>query len=238
MRADRNDLPEYLRVRKKPSPWRFVTILGVGSVIFWGLVTLFAKPIVIDIDQIKRGIHIAGTPWFNQKQEDPTQAAHPYQAQLEASEQAKTTGQRALTKDEIEWFEQTSREAQARKETRQTSFNDQNYQPRGAINTIAPPPARYYASNEPRRSNQSTRTMKRYEKSDLWEWQDAYNKRTTRKRFEWIEVNGQIDWNSVCQNYKRGSLIYRDCRKGAKVAFKRICNQNQAACAAENNFMP
>lgn len=53
MRAEKDDIPDYLRPSKKQGPWRMLAILGVGSAIFWGLVTVFAKPIVIDVAQLK-----------------------------------------------------------------------------------------------------------------------------------------------------------------------------------------
>lgn len=47
-----------------------------------------------------------------------------------------------------------------------------------------------------------------------------------------------FEWGSVCRNYRSGSLEYRDCRKGAKVAFKNMCGSYRPACAAENGFRP
>lgn len=67
MKSDWDDAPDYLRSKTKPSPWRMVTILGVGSAITWGVIALFAKPIVINVDQLKQAIHVDGKPLFSQQ---------------------------------------------------------------------------------------------------------------------------------------------------------------------------
>lgn len=66
MKTDRDDAPDYLRSKKKPGPWRVAAILSVGSAIAWTVITLFAKPIVIDVDQLKQAIHIDGKPLLGQ----------------------------------------------------------------------------------------------------------------------------------------------------------------------------
>lgn len=235
MRSDWDDAPEYLRNRKKQSPWQFLAILGIGSAVLSALAFTFGKPAVLDVKQIKQGIHVGGKPWFNQEPEQPMQpVSQPAVASYEApAAEPAPAHQRQLSQEEIEWFEEgTARAIQQR----QTSFNDNNYTPHPVTNTMQPPPTRYYAAN----STNSTqkRSVSRQTHVSNWSWENGHNKQRIRGQFEWTVVNGQIDYNSVCQNYKRGSLIYRDCRKGAKVAFKQICNRYQPACAAENNFMP
>ncbi|WP_213909845.1 hypothetical protein [Stutzerimonas nitrititolerans] len=236
MRSDWDDAPDYLRNRKKPSPWRFLVILGIGSAVLSALAFTFGKPVVLDVNQIKQGIHVGGKPWFNQAPEQPIPpASQPSVASYEApaAEPTPVPQQRPLTQEEIEWFEERTAEAV---QSRQTSFNDSNYTPRPVANTMQPPPARYYAA----RSTNSTqkRSVSRQTHLSNWSWENGHNKQRISGQFEWTVVNGQIDYNSVCQNYKRGSLVYRDCRKGAKVAFKRMCSRYEPACAAENNFLP
>lgn len=237
MRSDWDDAPEYLRSKKKDSPWRFLAILGIGSVILLGLAALFAEPIAQDINQIKSGTNVTGKTWFNQQPTEPAQpVGEPSLAQYDTpipSAAPEANGQRPLTQAEIEWFEEASARAIERK---QTSFSDENYTPRPLANTMQPPPARYYASNSP--SSTQKRSVSRETNMSNWSWENGHNKQRVGGRFEWIVVSDQIDFSSVCQNYKRGSLIYRDCRKGAKVAFKKMCSQYQPACAAANNFMP
>lgn len=67
MKSDLDDAPDYLRSKKKPGPWRMVAILGVGSAITWGVIALFAMPIVINVDQLKQAIHVDGKPLFSQQ---------------------------------------------------------------------------------------------------------------------------------------------------------------------------
>lgn len=236
MRSNSDDAPEYVRNKKKPSPWRFLTILGICSAVLSTVAFTFGKPVVLDVNQLKQAVHVGGKPWFNQ---EPAQSIQPVSQPSVASYEAPVAApapnplQRLLSQEEIEWFEEGSERAL---QQRQTSFNDNNYTPRPVTNTMQPPPARYYAAN----STNSTqkRSVSRQTHVSNWSWENGHNKQRISGQFEWTVVNGQIDYNSVCQNYKRGSLIYRDCRKGAKVAFKQICNRYQPACAAENNFMP
>lgn len=116
---------------------------------------------------------------------------------------------------------------------RQTSFDDSNYRPRSDVNLVAPPDDLYwyegrapgYAAAEP------------VVRQGAWEWLGADRKRQ-HGRFEWEEREGAIQYASVCRNYRRGSLLYRDCRKGAKRAFAQMCNRHKPACHAANNFMP
>ncbi|MGA6099191.1 hypothetical protein ACPESN_15150 [Stutzerimonas marianensis] len=237
MKSEWDDAPEYLRSKKKDSPWRFVAILGIGSVVLLGLAALFAEPIALDINQIKSGTNVTGKTWFNQ---EPTASANsvsePSLAQYDTQESSaapEAKGQRPLTEAEIDWFEAASARAM---ESKQTAFSDENYTPRPVANTMQPPPARYYVSSSS--SNTQKRSETRETNMSNWSWENGHNKQRVGGQFQWTVVNDQIDFSSVCQNYKRGSLIYRDCRKGAKVAFKQMCGQYKPACSAENNFLP
>lgn len=236
MRSEWDDTPEYLRNRKKSSPWRLLAFLGIGSAVVSALAITFGKPIVLDVNQIKQGIYVGGKPWFNQEPVQPMQpVSRPSIASYEAppAEPAPAPQQRRLSQEEIEWFAKRTAEAI---QSRQTSFNDDNYTPRPAANTIQPPPARYYAASST--SGTQKRSISRETHQSNWSWENGPNRRRIDGQFEWTVVNDKIDYDSVCQNYKRGSLIYRDCRKGAKVAFKKMCSQYEPACAAANNFMP
>ncbi len=237
MRSDWDDPPEYLRSRKKQGPWRFLAILGIGSAVVTALTLTFGKPIVLDLNQIKQGIHI-GKPLFKP---EPAQPQHmqpisqPSVAGYEAPaiEPTPAPQQRQLSQEEIEWFAERSAEVT---QSRQTSFNDENYTPHPVANTMQPPPARYYASNSS--SSTQKRSVTRETHLSNWSWENGHNKQRINGQLQWTVVNDKIEFSSVCQNYKRGSLIYRDCRKGAKVAFKRMCSRYEPACAALNNFMP
>lgn len=236
MKSQWDDAPEYLRNRKKPSPWRFLAFLGLGSAVISALALTFGKQITLDINQIKQGIHVAGKPWFNQEPEQPMQpVSQPSVVSYEApaAEPTPAPQQRQLSQEEIQWFEERTAEAI---QSRQTSFNDDNYVPRPAENTIQPPPARYYSASSTIGTRK--RSISRETRLSNWSWENIHDKRRIDGKFEWTVINNKIDYNSVCQNYQRGSLVYRDCRKGAKVAFKNMCSQYEPACAAANNFMP
>lgn len=60
MKSDWDDTPDYIHNNKKQSPWCTVVVLGVASAITWGLIALFAKPIVIDVNQLKQAIRVGG----------------------------------------------------------------------------------------------------------------------------------------------------------------------------------
>lgn len=212
MRIDRDNIPDHIHTRKKTSPWRLLAILGIGSAAFWTLAMMFGKPIIIDLEQIKRGIRFAEQP-----------ASPPEYPQTMAKPRA------------LEELLQELPRSEPKPATRQTSFNDDNYQPRGAVNTYTPPPAQRiaYARPEP-----AKRPSTRITHNAPWAWENGHQKNRTGGHFQWTEVNGAIDWSSVCSNYRSGSIEYRDCRKGAKVAFKNMCNGHRPACAAENNFLP
>lgn len=62
---------------------------------------------------------------------------------------------------------------------------------------------------------------------------------------KWLVIDNQIDGTSVCANQRRGSIEYRECRKGAKAWFKEQCRDNshnaaahQRYCSAASGFSP
>ncbi len=71
---------------------------------------------------------------------------------------------------------------------------------------------------------------------------------------EWTVVSNYIDGTSVCGNHRRGSIDYRECRKGAKQFFKQQCREWSSSwdsnhddhsktmqrryCSAANSFSP
>lgn len=213
-------MPDYLRTRKKAGLWRFLALFGLGSAIFWMLAVMFGKEIIIDINQIKNGIRFADQPVFEAKSEAP-QAPAP-------EERLVSVDHKAIALAEM----LSAREQPA---IRQTSFNDQNYKPTGAINTIpAPKPTLYVASTQTKRVQHKPVLQTGY-----WNWTGADKKRS-RLKIQWETVNGWIEYHTVCQNERRGSLEYRDCRKAAKEYFVYRCRKEnrKAFCAAENNYSP
>lgn len=61
----------------------------------------------------------------------------------------------------------------------------------------------------------------------------------------WQVVGNEVDASSVCANYRRGLIEYRECRKGAKQWFKNECRAaghgeaaHQRYCSAASSFSP
>src|SRR5690606_12697294 len=122
MKSDWEDAPDYIRNNKKQSPWRTVVILSVGSAITWGLIALFAKPIVIDVNQLKQAIRIGNQPVFS-KQSAQTYS-EPQQTIREASapfEPAPQVARSSPSQADIKWSENKAALAGQRS---QNSFND------------------------------------------------------------------------------------------------------------------
>ncbi|RMT81860.1 hypothetical protein ALP40_04797 [Pseudomonas viridiflava] len=77
------------------------------------------------------------------------------------------------------------------------------------------------------------------ESAVVWQWD---RKRTYIA--EWSVAGNQIDDTSVCRNWRRGSIEYRECRKGAKVYFKEQCKRlpesgaRQRYCSKASGFSP
>ena len=115
---------------------------------------------------------------------------------------------------------------------RQTAFDENNYRPREIVNRLPAPPA----ATAPRSTRRPT--AKTLIRSAKWSWQSRQT--VERGTFQWRERDGRIDYASVCMNEKTGSLRYRECRKGAKPAFARLCKSGRhpAACHAQNNYSP
>lgn len=111
---------------------------------------------------------------------------------------------------------------------RQTVFNDHNYQPREVVNRL-PPLAVSSVAHE-------TSVAKPHIRAAKWSWKTRDGR--VGGTFQWRERNGRIDYASVCMNESSGSLRYRDCRKGAKQAFAKLCRKRRdaAACHAQNNY--
>lgn len=247
MRSDWDDAPEYLRNRKQQSRWRFLAILAIGSVIITALALAFGKPIVLDVDQIKQGIHVGGKPWFNRSPAQPSQpVSQPSIARGEAPAAEPAPQQRPLSQEEIEWFEQATARAV---QSRQTSFNDENYRRKQPASTYTPPAVHQTAAS-PAASERRSRTMNR---EHTVRWIKSWNGGTDYLA-EWIAVNNYIDGTSVCANHRRGSIDYRECRKAAKQHFHEQCRVWRARsdgdrkahseqmrtryCGAANSFNP
>lgn len=126
-------------------------------------------------------------------------------------------------------------------------FNEQNYQPKGAHNSL-PAPRRSTASkpaNKPRQSKPGKPIEVRWQ----WDSHSFSNNQPARKKRSrqtgsrhghsglfYYQIHGQqIATAPICNNYSPGSFIYRDCRKAARRYFQQECKAGaRVACSAAN----
>lgn len=117
---------------------------------------------------------------------------------------------------------------------RQNSFNADNYQPRGAVNSLPPPGKKTPVS--PPKTNQAAASVQRRKVDWSWNSHSLSNQRGPagqRGVFYYQQYKGRIETSRLCDNYRPGSLVYRDCRKAAKAYFTRQCSSRfLAACGA------
>lgn len=221
MRAEREDAPEYLRT-KRPSPWRMIAIASTGTLLTFSALALMDFGIVIDVSKLKDAfqVHTASIP-HTQSQPAP-----------EAPVQTETPTSIAITPYPSYQATHPPVTQEHNVQGKQVVFNDYNYTPKPAANTYQTPSAVPIAEARPAQNQRKQRVTR----SAHWKWENGYEKKRVSGRFEWIEVNGEIDLSSVCQNYRHGSFIYRDCRKGAKVAFNNMCGSYEPACYAGRNM--
>lgn len=223
MKSDWDDAPDYLRSKKKPGSWRMVAILGVGSAITWGVIALFAKPIVINVDQLKQAIHVDGKPLFSQ-QPAPQPYSEPEEPVRLSSIPIDPPAQRVAYEPvsqpqshaSIQWTEEEKARAIA---SSQNVFNDKNYTPKQPASTYTPP-ATHRIAQAPQQTQQ--RQAKRSRREHTVTAIRSWDGKTTYSA-AWEAVDNRIDGRSVCANYRRGSIEYRECRKGAKQYFHEEC---------------
>jgi hypothetical protein len=217
MKSDWDDAPDYLRSKKKPGPWRMVAILGVGSAITWGVIALFAKPIVINVDQLKQAIHVDGKPLFSQQP-----APQPYSEPEEPIRQPTIPIDPPAQRVAYEPVSQPQPYAsiQWSKDDKSPKYEfSNNYTPKQQINTYTPP-ATHRIAQAPQQTQKRQAKQVRNERTSKWikGWDGGKNYLA-----EWLSVNNYIDGTSVCANHRRGSIDYRECRKAAKQHFHEEC---------------
>lgn len=120
VKADRDDMPEYLKPRKKEGPWRIVAVMWVVTFAGFGFVSLF------DSGLMERS-SLSG----QRLQQD---ALPPVQAQPEARNPLES-----LSANSNSLIVRKGEEPPTAtpKPEKQTVFTDQNYKPQGAINVVS-----------------------------------------------------------------------------------------------------
>jgi hypothetical protein len=217
MKSDWDDAPEYLRSKKKPGSWRMVAILGVGSAITWGVIAMFAKPIVINVDQLKQAIHVDGKPLFSQQQ-TPQPHSEPEEPIRLPSIPIDPPAQRVAYESVKQ--PQPYASIQWSKDDKSPKYEfSNNYTPKQQINTYTPP-ATHRIAQAPQQTQKRQAKQVRNERTSKWikGWDGGKN-----YKVEWLSVNNYIDGTSVCANHRRGSIDYRECRKAAKQHFHEEC---------------
>lgn len=124
---------------------------------------------------------------------------------------------------------------------KQTVFNDQNYKPRGLVNSITPSSNSHYEQGPAKSSAQIKEVSRRFQevgtvRTRPWSWISGKTHRGGT--FMYIETQKGIDTMSICSNYTRGSFEYRDCRRAAKKYFKNSCSSQYVAACAAGDMIP
>lgn len=113
--------------------------------------------------------------------------------------------------------------------------------------------AEYLAQYETDKTNRQNRPRRNVDQSINQAWVRQWDGRGSYLA-QWTTYGNRIDGSSVCGNHRRGSIDYRECRKGAKVYFKEECRawgkrwetgradlskaMEEQYCSAANGFSP
>lgn len=253
MKVDRDDVPDYLRSNKQRGSWRVLTILGAGSAITWGVIALYAKPIVINIDQLKQAIYIDGKP-LGQKSAPQVYEAPDPQLRLPsipldppANRVVYQPTKQMQPQASIHW---TDGEKARAGSSAKNVFNDSNYIPTQPANTYTPPTIHQIAVAPKPTEKSKTKQLRRErtaKRIKSWDGKASYSA-------EWYSINNYIDGTTVCANHRRGSIDYRECRKAAKQHYHEECRTwraryendrqdrsyklKQRYCSAASSFSP
>lgn len=143
MQADKDDMPEYLRSRKQEGPWKLIAIMGVGTAIVWSGISLFGSGFAERAKMIASGQNIQeGIGLLKQQPKqkevhktitDPLENKNPLESLNSSDNSLIISKSQAVTRIDA-------------KQEKQTVFNNQNYQPKGAINIVD---ARAWGTAEP-----------------------------------------------------------------------------------------
>jgi hypothetical protein len=225
MKSDWDDVRSYLRSNKQPSE--------VGK---W----LIAGSIGAAITACALFIGGGNTP-FQADQETPSQ-----QPVAEPEYEPTSAEYEPTDRSAEEDFWQSVREKES---ARQSEFNDRNYAPREPQTVVDMSGNQQSNASQPKRSQSNSSKQIEYASEWVEKWSGGGSYLA-----KWTVVNNRIDGGSVCGNHKRGSIDYRECRKGAKQFFKEECrawgsrydsssNSGDASmktryCIAASNFSP
>ncbi|EPF1437228.1 hypothetical protein ACSQRL_005200 [Pseudomonas aeruginosa] len=230
MKADRDDAPEHLRRNRGQSfgKWTLAIALGLG---LSGL-----------------ALHMAGNKLSFLPKPQPSQ---PSNLEKLAHTPNDNTPQNQPQKTSEELFWESVNARNKSNQPKQTAYDDSNYTPTGAVNVVSMEAMRQSNGYRNPSTSRKKKTTNRIQHTGAW-----VNKWSGGARYyaEWVVIENYIENTSVCANHKRGSIDYRECRKGAKQFFKEQCrawekkwqndrkNKNEQIriryCSAANSFSP
>ncbi|WEJ73450.1 hypothetical protein [Pseudomonas sp. PSE14] len=230
MKADWDDAPQHLkRKRQDTTKWVVAITLGAG----------FTALAIYVADQ-----KLPFPP------EPPVAQSHPSESYTPAYDFSDPTDQPKKTSEQLFWDDVNKRNSR-QNQPKQTVYNDTNYVPKGATNIVSMEAARQ--SQAYRNPTSSSSASRQNSIEHTGEWVDKWSG-GARYYAEWTVINNYIDDTTVCGNHKRGSIDYRECRKGAKQFFKGECQAwgrqwesdrklssdqlRQRYCSAASSFSP
>lgn len=230
MKADRNDAPRYLHRKRTAEAGKWLAAGVIGTSVALSL--LYLAGVNLPLLQDPKPAAQAQQQHYEQSSLPPFVDTDPTQPKAE----------------DMFWANVKKQEQQTR--ARQTDFNDHNYTPRQPDNVVSMEGVRQSIAYE--QNAQPSTTRRRNVESDS-HWVDKWSG-GGQYLAHWNVVNNYIDGGSVCGNHKRGSIDYRECRKGAKQYFKQACRKwesryqsdrevrsdwlKQRYCSAASSFSP
>lgn len=135
MKADMDDMPEYLKARKQESPWRMVAIMAIGTGVVVGGLGLFGGGFIDRAKTIASGNGLRDDIGLLQPQPKQQESARPQGAV--ARRETYTPPQTVRTEEPLVIERGGAYEPESTQPERQTVFNDQNYKPQGAANVVS-----------------------------------------------------------------------------------------------------
>lgn len=230
MKADWDDAPQHLK-RRHPEAGKWVIAITLG-VAFTALAVYVADN------------KLEFPPKPQMAQSPPTES---YTPAYDFDEPVSPPKQ---TPEQLFWDDVNARNRE-QPQPKQTVYNDTNYVPKDAANVVSMEAVRQSEAYRNPTTSSSQKSRNSIERTGAWvdKWSGG-----ARYYAEWTIINNYIDDTSVCANHKRGSIDYRECRKGAKQFFKEECRSwegrwqsdrkpnsdwmKQRYCSAASSFSP
>ncbi|MDH1729862.1 hypothetical protein N5F00_10215 [Pseudomonas chengduensis] len=135
MKADMDDMPEYLKTRKQESPWRMVAVMAIGTGVVVGGLSLFGGGFIDRAKTIASGDGLRDDIGLLQPQPKQQESARPQGAV--ARRETYTPTQTFRTDEPLIIERGGVYDPEPTQPERQTVFNDQNYRPQGAANVVS-----------------------------------------------------------------------------------------------------